>query len=151
MGCGSPRKTSPTCAERTGNDGRPLFAEEFLGWLAELRFALDVDAVAEGTAVFPREPLLRVCGPIAQCQLVETALLNVINFQTLVATKASRVCLAAQGDPVVEFGLTPGAGTRRGPLGEPRGVCGRLRGDLEHAGRSSATASPSRGRTHTRG
>ncbi|HEY5540567.1 MAG TPA: nicotinate phosphoribosyltransferase [Coriobacteriia bacterium] len=92
-------------AEQTGNDGRPLFGEEFLSWLSDLRFTLDVDAMPEGTAVFPREPLLRVCGPIVQCQLVETALLNAINFQTLVATKASRVCLAAQGDPVVEFGL----------------------------------------------
>ena len=92
-------------SEQTGNDGAPLFAEEFLGWLAELRFELDVDAMPEGTAVFAREPLMRVSGPIVQCQLVETALLNAINFQTLVATKASRVCLAAQGDPVVEFGL----------------------------------------------
>jgi len=92
-------------AEQTGNDGRPLFGEEFLSWLSDLRFTLDVDAMPEGTAVFPREPLLRVCGPIVQCQLVETALLNAINFQTLVATKASRVCLAAAGDPVVEFGL----------------------------------------------
>jgi nicotinate phosphoribosyltransferase len=82
-----------------------LFSERFLSWLSELTFTCDVDAVAEGTVVFPREPLLRVSGPIAQCQLVETALLNCINFQTLVATKAARVCLAARGDRVVEFGL----------------------------------------------
>jgi len=92
-------------ADLTGNDGRPLFAAEFLAWLAEMRFTCDVDAVPEGTVVFPREPLLRVTGPITQCQVIETALLNAVNFQTLVATKASRVCLAAQGDPVVEFGL----------------------------------------------
>ena len=55
--------------------------------------------------MFPREPLLRVTGPIAQAQLVETALLNIVNFQSLVATKAARVCYAAEGDPVVEFGL----------------------------------------------
>jgi len=92
-------------ATLTGNDGRPLFAEEFLEWLSAVEFSWDVDVVAEGTVVFPGEPLVRVKGPIAQCQVVETALLNCVNFQTLVATKAARVCLAAQGDRVVEFGL----------------------------------------------
>jgi nicotinate phosphoribosyltransferase len=88
-----------------GNDGRPLFADGFLDYLRELRFECDLDAVPEGTVVFPQEPLLRVTGPIAQCQLVESALLNFLNFQTLIATKAARVTLAAQGDEVVEFGL----------------------------------------------
>jgi len=92
-------------ATLTGNDGRPLFSGEFLAWLREFRFTCDVHAVPEGTVVFPREPLLRVTGPIVQCQIVETALLNIVNFQTLVATKAARVCLAAAGDPVLEFGL----------------------------------------------
>ena len=92
-------------AEQTGNDDKPLVQLAFLTWLGELAFRCDVDAVPEGTVVFPREPLLRVTGPIVQCQIIETALLNTINFQTLVATKAARVCLAAQGDPVVEFGL----------------------------------------------
>ncbi|MBI5512411.1 MAG: nicotinate phosphoribosyltransferase [Deltaproteobacteria bacterium] len=88
-----------------GNDGRPLFDRGFLDHLGELRFQCDVDAVPEGTVVFPQEPLVRVRGPILQCQLVETALLNIINFQTLIATKAARVCSAARGDGVLEFGL----------------------------------------------
>lgn len=89
----------------SGNDDRPLFTKEFLRWLQELRFSCDVDAVPEGTAVFPREPLVRVIGPLPVCQMVETALLNIVNFQTLIATKAARCRIAAQGDPVIEFGL----------------------------------------------
>lgn len=88
-----------------GADGAPVFDAHFLEWLAEFRFRCDVDAVREGTVVFAGEPLLRVTGPIVECQVVETALLNAVNFQTLVATKAARVCLAAGEDPVVEFGL----------------------------------------------
>jgi nicotinate phosphoribosyltransferase len=91
--------------ELKGNDGKPLFEPAFLDYLRDLRLRITVDAIPEGTVVFPREPLLRVRGPILQAQLVETALLNIVNFQSLIATKAARVCLAAQGDPVVEFGL----------------------------------------------
>ena len=89
----------------TGNDGRPLFDPDFLGELTGLRLRCDVDAVPEGTVVFPYEPLVRVRGPILHAQLVETALLNFVNFETLIATKAARVCLAARGDEVVDFGL----------------------------------------------
>jgi nicotinate phosphoribosyltransferase len=85
-----------------GADGRPLFQPAFLDWLDQ-PLALDVDAVPEGTVVFPHAPTLRVRGPLAQAQLVETPLLNLLNFQTLIATKAARVCLAA-GGPVLEFG-----------------------------------------------
>ncbi|QEG40880.1 nicotinate phosphoribosyltransferase [Roseimaritima ulvae] len=88
-----------------GNDGQPLFEPAFLQYLAELELTLDLDAIAEGTVVFPHEPLLRVRGSILQCQILETALLNIINFQTLIATKAARVTSAAKGDAVLEFGL----------------------------------------------
>lgn len=88
-----------------GSDGQPLFPPEFLDYLRGLRLECDVDAIPEGTVVFPHEPLVRVCGPILQAQILETALLNLINFQTLIATKAARVCLAARSDPVIEFGL----------------------------------------------
>ena len=88
-----------------GPAGEPLFVPEFLDRLAGLRFTCDVDAIAEGTVVFASEPLLRVRGPLLQAQLVESVLLNVIGFQTLVATKAARVVEAAAGGPVLEFGL----------------------------------------------
>ena len=88
-----------------GNDGEALFEPAFLDYLRALEWSCDVDGIPEGTAVFPHEPLLRIQGPLAQCQIIETALLNILNFQTLIATKAARVCLAAKGDPVLEFGL----------------------------------------------
>ncbi|MBF0286928.1 MAG: nicotinate phosphoribosyltransferase [SAR324 cluster bacterium] len=92
-------------ASLEGNDGKPLFEENFLNYLAKMSFCCDIDAMPEGTVVFPYEPLVRVQGPLIQCQLLETPLLNIINFQTLVATKAARICLAADGDPTLEFGL----------------------------------------------
>lgn len=84
---------------------QPLFNQDFLDYLGKLRFTCDIDAVPEGTIVFPNSPILRVQGPLLQCQLLETALLNIMNFQSLIATKASRVYLAALGEPVIEFGL----------------------------------------------
>jgi nicotinate phosphoribosyltransferase len=88
-----------------GNDDRPLFEPGFFDYLRRMRFSCDVDAVPEGTAVFPHEPLVRVTGPILQAQIIETPLLNLVNFQTLIASKSSRVCMAAGGEPVLEFGL----------------------------------------------
>lgn len=88
-----------------GNDGRPIFEKGFLEYLRQLQLSIHVDAIPEGTVVFPHQPLLRVTGPIVQCQLLETALLNILNFQTLIATKASRVARVAGNDPVLEFGL----------------------------------------------
>lgn len=93
-------------AHLEGNDGRPLFEAGFLDALAQLELDCDIDAAPEGSAVFAREPLVRVSGPLWVCQLLETPLLNQLNFQTLIATKSARVChLAAAGDRVVEFGL----------------------------------------------
>ncbi len=101
-------------ATLTGNDGRPLFEQGFLDHLADWDLAIDIDAVPEGTVVFPRAPLVRVRGPLLQCQILETALLNTINFQTLVATKAARIHLAARGEPVLEFGLRRAQGVDGG-------------------------------------
>lgn len=92
-------------AELRGNDDKPLFEPAFLDYLRNLKLSCDVDAIPEGTVVFPHEPLVRVRGPIIPCQLLESSLLNVINFQTLIATKAARVCQATRGQPVLEFGL----------------------------------------------
>jgi nicotinate phosphoribosyltransferase len=92
-------------ATLTGNDGKPLFASGFLDWLGEQRPSIDLDAMPEGTPCFAHEPLLRVSGPLIQAQLLETALLTIINFQTLIATKAARIVAAAKGGAVLEFGL----------------------------------------------
>jgi len=88
-----------------GGDGNPIFEPAFLEYLSRMEFECDVDAMPEGTVVFPHEPLVRVQGPIIQAQLVESMLLNVLDFQSLIATKAARVCSAAGDEPVIEFGL----------------------------------------------
>lgn len=86
-------------------DESPLFEPGFLDYLERMEFSCDVEAVEEGTVVFPHMPIVKVRGPLLQCQLLETPLLNIINFQTLIATKAARIVHAAKGDAVLEFGL----------------------------------------------
>ena len=103
--------------------GGKLFKPEFLERLRTFKLDVDIDAVAEGTVVFPHEPLVRVTGPIMDCQLIETALLNCVNFETLVATKAARVCLAAEA-PVAEFGLRRAQGPAGGVWASRAAVVG---------------------------
>ncbi|PTX21231.1 nicotinate phosphoribosyltransferase [Pontibacter mucosus] len=88
-----------------GSQGQPLFEQGFIDYLGQMEFTCDVDAVPEGTVVFPSEPLVRVKGPLLQAQLIETPLLTIINFETLIATKAARIKEAAKGDTVIEFGM----------------------------------------------
>ena len=88
-----------------GADGKSLFSKKFLDYLSELKIDLDISAIPEGTIVFPNEPLIKVKGSLLQCQLLETALLNIVNFQTLISTKASRIKLQAEHETVMEFGL----------------------------------------------
>ncbi|WNJ19962.1 nicotinate phosphoribosyltransferase [Pontibacter sp. G13] len=97
-----------------GNDGEPLFEQAFLDELGSMKFECDLWAIPEGSVVFPHQPLIRIQGPLLQAQLLETALLNIINFQTLIATKAARICQAALGEPVLEFGLRRAQGINGG-------------------------------------
>lgn len=101
-------------ATLTDATGARMFPQGFLDYLAAMRFSCTVDAVPEGSVVFPHEPILRVRGPIIQAQLIETPLLALVNFQTLIATKASRVVQAARGAPVLEFGLRRAQGVDGG-------------------------------------
>ncbi len=95
-------------------DGSPVFRLDFLDMLASFRPTLDVDAMPEGTPVFPFEPLLRARGGLMEAQIVETTVLNALNFPTLVATKASRIVTAAGDAPVIEFGLRRAQGADGG-------------------------------------
>lgn len=101
-----------------------LFDEGFLNLLADFKFTGDIYAIPEGTPVFPKEPILRVKAPIFQAQLIETAILNIINHQTLIATKASRVVHAAGDGGVMEFGLRRAQGPDAGIYGARAAIIG---------------------------
>lgn len=105
-----------------------LFDEEFLTYLENFKFTGNISAIEEGTVVFPMEPLLKVEAPIIEAQLIETAILNIINHQSLIATKASRVCQAAEQDDVMEFGLRRAQGPDAGTLGARAAVIGGCSG-----------------------
>ena len=104
--------------------GLGIFDEEFLDYLKDFKFTGDIYAVPEGTIIFPREPLIKVVAPVMEAQLVETAILNIINHQCLIATKAARVCDAAAGDGVMEFGLRRAQGPDAGTYGARAAVIG---------------------------
>lgn len=101
-----------------------IFKDDFLEYLKGFKFTGDIYAVSEGTVVFPHEPLMRITAPIIEAQLIETALLNIINHQSLIATKASRVIWAARGDNVMEFGLRRAQGPDAGIYGARAAVIG---------------------------
>ncbi len=104
-----------------------VFSEDFLQYLKNFRFTGDVYAVPEGTLVFPEEPILTVKAPLLEAQFIETALLNIVNHQTLIATKAAKVAYAAKGDSVMEFGLRRAQGPDAGVYGARAAVIGGCR------------------------
>lgn len=104
--------------------GLHIFDDDFLQYLKEFRFSGDIYAIPEGTVVFPREPLVKVIAPIMEAQLVETAILNIINHQSLIATKTARVVYAAQGDGIMEFGLRRAQGPDAGIYGARAAMIG---------------------------
>ena len=100
------------------------FDEDFLEYLSNFHFSGDIYAIPEGTVVFPHEPLIKVIAPIMEAQLVETAILTIINHQSLIATKASRVVYAAKGDGIMEFGLRRAQGPDAGVYGARAAMIG---------------------------
>ncbi len=101
-----------------------IFSEDFLQYLSGFHFSGDIYAIPEGTVVFPKEPLLKVIAPIMEAQLVETAILNIINHQSLIATKTSRIVFAAAGDGIMEFGLRRAQGPDAGLYGARAAMIG---------------------------
>ena len=108
--------------------GLGIFKEDFLHYLSGFHFSGDIYAIPEGTVVFPKEPLLKVVAPIMEAQLVETAILNIINHQSLIATKTSRIVFAANGDGIMEFGLRRAQGPDAGLYGARAAMIGGCAG-----------------------
>lgn len=104
--------------------GLGIFNEDFLHYLSGFHFSGDIYAIPEGTVIFPKEPILKVIAPIMEAQLVETAILNIINHQSLIATKTSRVVFAANGDGIMEFGLRRAQGPDAGLYGARAAMIG---------------------------
>ena len=101
-----------------------IFSEEFLNYLSGFHFSGDIYAIPEGSVVFPKEPLIKVVAPIMEAQLIETSILNIINHQSLIATKAARVVHAAAGDGIMEFGLRRAQGPDAGLYGARAAMIG---------------------------
>ncbi len=104
--------------------GLGIFSEDFLHYLSGFHFSGDIYAIPEGTIVFPKEPLIKVIAPIMEAQLIETAILNIINHQSLIATKTSRIVFAAMGDGIMEFGLRRAQGPDAGLYGARAAMIG---------------------------
>lgn len=104
--------------------GLGIFSEDFLHYLSGFHFSGNIYAIPEGSVIFPKEPILKVIAPIMEAQLVETAILNIINHQSLIATKTARVVHAAQGDGVMEFGLRRAQGPDAGLYGARAAMIG---------------------------
>lgn len=108
--------------------GLKIFDEDFLEYLLDFKFTGDIYAIPEGSVIFPMTPLVKVVAPMIEAQLMETAILNIINHQSLIATKAARVCYAAEEGPVMEFGLRRAQGPDAGTLGARAAVIGGCAG-----------------------
>lgn len=105
-----------------------IFEDDFLDYLKNFKFTGDIYAIPEGSVIFPREPMLKVIAPIMEAQFIETAILNILNHQSLIATKAARICYAAEGDGIMEFGLRRAQGPDAGIYGARAAVIGGCAG-----------------------
>ena len=129
-------------ATLTGNDGKPMFEAAFLDYLQAMAFTVDIDAIPEGTVVFPHEPLLRVKGPHSAVPVAGNAAAQHGQFPDAHRHQSgARVPGGAQGEPVTEFGLRRAQGIDGGLAATPRRICGRVHLDLERAGGANCSAS----------